>query len=86
MKFSKAEESFYKQKSRATWIAEGDNNTAYFHNYVKDRINRNKIQSLMLDDGTKIFDPKQIHKETFQHFQERLRDPRTSPPAAPLLS
>ena len=44
--FSSIEESLLRQKSRNKWIAKGDNNSVYFHNCVKDRINRNEILSL----------------------------------------
>ena len=53
---SSAEESFLRQKSRNLWVAEGDNNSTYFHNCVKDRNNRNKLLSLTRDDDTVVYE------------------------------
>ena len=49
---SKAEESLLRQKSRIQWLAEGDQNTQFFHRVVRQRINRNKLVSLSLADGS----------------------------------
>ena len=52
------------------WLAKGDTNTAYFHNNMKDRYNKNKILSLELEDGQRVFDMQQIHQlcNTFRSF------------------
>lgn len=39
----KAEEMFWKQKSRVFWLREGDRNTIFFHALTKQRRVRNKI-------------------------------------------
>ena len=57
------------------WLAEGDSNTAYFHNSMKDRYNTNKIVSLELEDGHKVYDMPQIHQASVSIFAlfSRLR-------------
>ena len=55
-KYSSTEEALMHKKSRNLWIAQGDQNTAYFHNYVKARINQNKILSLTKEDNTRLFE------------------------------
>ncbi|GJX80231.1 hypothetical protein Tco_0328380 [Tanacetum coccineum] len=59
----KDKESFLKQKSKATWLKEGDMNSKYFHNVVKGRLNRGRIYSVedvngiahfRNDDGTQF--------------------------------
>lgn len=50
----KAEESFFYQKSRVTWLLGGDSNTSYFHRMADSRKSLNNI--LFLNDafGTKF--------------------------------
>ena len=72
--FSAAEEAFLKQKSRIQWVAEGDQNTAYFHRCVKDIINRNKILSLTRVDNSKVFEVSQFHSEAISYFSNILND------------
>ena len=67
--YSKAEESFTRQKSRALLMKEGDRNTKYFHGCLPDRINNNKIVSLELMNGTKVTRPADIHSAAIEHFQ-----------------
>ena len=60
------------QKFRNMWIAEGDQNTSYFHNCVKARSNQNKIVSLTKEDGTRLFEVPLIHQEAISHFENLL--------------
>ncbi|CAN1132906.1 hypothetical protein LINPERHAP2_LOCUS7324 [Linum perenne] len=48
------EESFFRQKARATWITEGDKNTAYFHRSMKARHARNFISVIKKDDVSRL--------------------------------
>ncbi|XP_074298901.1 uncharacterized protein LOC141629876 [Silene latifolia] len=41
--WSKARDSFLQQKAKSNWLADGDNNTALFHNAIKKRCLRNKV-------------------------------------------
>ncbi|XP_074290769.1 uncharacterized protein LOC141617471 [Silene latifolia] len=47
----KACDSFLLQKSKATWLKEGDSNSSYFHSCIKGRQARNKIFRVADDRG-----------------------------------
>ncbi|CAD5335072.1 unnamed protein product [Arabidopsis thaliana] len=49
-----AEESFFHQRSRVSWFAEGDSNTHYFHRMVDSRKSFNTINSLVDSNGLLI--------------------------------
>ena len=67
--FSKAEEAFHKQKSRISWIKEGDSNSKIFHHDVKARFNRNKVMSILLENGDRTHEPAAIHAATVRHIE-----------------
>lgn len=56
----KAEEVYWKQRSRQTWLALGDRNTAYFHAQAKGRRARNRITVIENLEGTPVFEDDQI--------------------------
>ncbi|XP_071903082.1 uncharacterized protein [Coffea arabica] len=45
------EEAYWNQKSRLSWLLEGDKNTQFFHATVKGRRSRNRIQKLKKSSG-----------------------------------
>jgi predicted metal-dependent phosphoesterase TrpH len=45
------EEIYKMQRSRVNWMANGDRNTTYFHNYARARKKRNLIMKLKDSDG-----------------------------------
>ncbi|XP_059068297.1 uncharacterized protein LOC131858848 [Cryptomeria japonica] len=53
------EEVYWRDKSRALWIAEGDRNTKFFHAISKVRRNKNKITPIIDDGGTLRSNPGQ---------------------------
>ena len=81
---SKAEESFTRQKSRAIWMKDGDRNSKYFHGCMKDRVNNNKIISLEMEDGSRVFKPSEIHSAAIGHFQKLFTDPDSNYSASDL--
>ena len=59
---SNAEESFKKQKSRIKRLALGDQNTKFFHQKVSTHRERNKILSLLDDNGNRVEEPGAVNK------------------------
>ena len=47
----KEEESFWKEKSKNTWLKEGDRNTKVFHGWAQVRKMKNRVASLIDDRG-----------------------------------
>lgn len=47
----KAEETMWRQRSRAVWLMEGDKNTNFFHGKANQRRKTNEIQKLKDSDG-----------------------------------
>lgn len=66
------EEVFWKQKSRKTWLDEGDKNTKLFHNSVKLRRVINRISKIKIRNGSEVEDPKLISKEAVDFFSNIL--------------
>jgi len=83
---SKAEESFYCQKSRVQWLAEGDQNTSFFHNSIKCRLNENKLVSLTLEDGSRITDSSSISSEVVHYYHSLLNSGSSAYPGYSPLS
>ena len=65
------EEVFLKQKSKITWLKEGDSNSKYFHRVVKGRINRNRIETIMNKDG-KWIEGEEMGNEFVNYFKDFL--------------
>jgi hypothetical protein len=46
------EEVMWMQRSRISWLREGDKNTSFFHNKASGRARKNKILKLKKEDGS----------------------------------
>ena len=68
----RAEESFYKQKSRVQWIREGDSNTSFFHKTVAARQSRNSISYLISSEGNRISTFSDMAEEAVSFFQKLI--------------
>ncbi|KAJ6889556.1 hypothetical protein NC652_030338 [Populus alba x Populus x berolinensis] len=79
----KAEESYYKQKSRIQWLHLGDRNTAFFHKSLLHRQVRNRIHSLQDESGNTVHDPQELGKLASNYFEHLLSAPQ--PPDTPNL-
>lgn len=63
-----AEEIFLKQKSRVTWLKNGDANNKFFFNSCKDRWNTNKIFSLEDNEGHTISSHRNISEIAVAYY------------------
>ncbi|XP_071740088.1 uncharacterized protein [Rutidosis leptorrhynchoides] len=68
IKKEKKKTKMLKQKSRIKWALEGDENSKYFHNFIKRRANKNNIHGISIN-GTWTEDPHLIKQETFRYFK-----------------
>ena len=64
----RAEKSYYKQKSRVSWIREGDQNIRYFHKLVAAQKKRSSINFFMDAEGNKLTSYTQISSEAVAFF------------------
>nr|GEY33381.1 hypothetical protein [Tanacetum cinerariifolium] len=46
------EEKVLRQKTKIQWLREGDHNSAYFHNMLKGRVHKNRIEVVYDDQGS----------------------------------
>lgn len=79
----KAEEDYWKQRSRQTWLALGDRNTAYFHASTKGRRARNRLTVIEDASGTPLFEDEQIATVISDYYSHIFTS--TNPPAAELV-
>jgi hypothetical protein len=64
------EEMLWLQRSRITWLKEGDKNTRFFHQKAVWRRRRSKIKKLKCDDGTLNEVPSDMERMATSYFQE----------------
>ncbi|KAG7559476.1 Ribonuclease H-like superfamily [Arabidopsis thaliana x Arabidopsis arenosa] len=64
------EEQFWKQKSRLTWVDEGDRNTKFFHAVTKNIRAQNRIQKLVDDDGKEWYTELQLGRVAEAYFKK----------------
>lgn len=72
------DEIFWKQKSRALWLREGDRNTKFFHATTKQRRAQNRITSIKDRHGATIQTEEGIVHVAVHYFQELFTEPETS--------
>ncbi|KAJ6889555.1 hypothetical protein NC652_030338 [Populus alba x Populus x berolinensis] len=76
MQLCKAEESFYKQKSRVQWLQLGDRNTTFFHKSLLHRQVRNRVHNLQDAEGNLVHDQQKIGKIASAYYEELLSTPQ----------
>ncbi|KAF3661675.1 hypothetical protein FXO37_12812 [Capsicum annuum] len=62
------EQEFWRLKSRISWLAEGDNNTRFFHTSTLNRRRRNRINSLRDDSRNWNYSEENIKNSIFQYY------------------
>ncbi|KAF5465270.1 hypothetical protein F2P56_015292 [Juglans regia] len=63
--------------AKKRWLMEGDRNSKIFHAVVKQKLNSTMIESMVLEDGTVLESPEEIHEGAVRHFQNFLSTPTT---------
>lgn len=64
------DEILWAQRSRVSWLSEGDRNTKYFHGKASQHRQRNKITSIK-DDKECLFEgQQQVAQEAIRYFSE----------------
>lgn len=69
---STVEESFFLQRSRVSWLREGDLNTSYFHKMASARQAINHIHYLIDVNGSRIETQSGIHNHCVEYFMNTL--------------
>ncbi|GKV51601.1 hypothetical protein SLEP1_g58236 [Rubroshorea leprosula] len=69
----KHKESMLQQKSRKTWLLNGDANTKFFHNGVKGRWKRNEMNSIYMQ-GTQIVEVSKMKEEISSYFESMFKE------------
>lgn len=67
-----AQEIHWKQRSRITWLKEGDQNTKFFHQSAKARSSFNKTSHITID-GMKTEDPATIQSKAVKYFSNLFK-------------
>jgi hypothetical protein len=67
----RSKEALLVQRSRDRWLKEGDANTTYFHNCVKERGSVNALRALLVD-GEWLESPPLIRQTTVNFFRRHF--------------
>ncbi|XP_024159346.1 uncharacterized protein LOC112166695 [Rosa chinensis] len=63
------QEKYRRQRSRAIWLKEGDQNSAYFHRRASNRRSKNTIKGLTNESGEWSSEPDDIKRLLLTYFQ-----------------
>ncbi|KAJ0261902.1 Alpha carbonic anhydrase domain-containing protein [Hirschfeldia incana] len=66
----KAEEEYWRQRSRQLWLTLGDSNTGYFHASTKARKSRNRLTVIEDDNGIPWFEEEKIAEVICKYFDK----------------
>ncbi|GJU13333.1 putative ribonuclease H-like domain-containing protein [Tanacetum coccineum] len=68
-----------RQKTRVRWDVEGDENSKFFHSYVKRRNNKSNLRGLMIN-GVWCEDPNLINEEMARHYKSLFFEGKVTRP------
>ncbi|XP_071718722.1 uncharacterized protein [Rutidosis leptorrhynchoides] len=71
----KVKSNMAKQKSRFKWLMDGDENTKFFHSFMKRRYSKRNLRGLNIN-GTWCEDPIDIKQEVVKHFKSLFANRR----------
>jgi len=63
------EEEMWRQKSRAIWLQQGDQNTIFFHQHASHRRNKNAIWEIKDGNGISHSGQEDLETEFVRHFK-----------------
>ncbi|XP_060202972.1 uncharacterized protein LOC132631414 [Lycium barbarum] len=63
------QEALLKQKAQIKWFEEGDSNTRYFHNVIKDRRRRLQLHRIKNSKGKWLHSDEKISNSAIRHFK-----------------
>ncbi|KAL0923155.1 hypothetical protein M5K25_007201 [Dendrobium thyrsiflorum] len=66
--------TWWKQRAKVKWMAEGDTNSKFFQTYASARRNANFINMIKDDNGSIIEDPIQVEQVILRFFQGKWQD------------
>ncbi|XP_074306069.1 uncharacterized protein LOC141641297 [Silene latifolia] len=69
---SLARDSFLQQRAKSVWIKEGDTNSAYFHNSIRCRRNKNRVIMIEDMDGNLCESPDKVQSAFLNYYKHLL--------------
>ena len=63
------EESYWKQRSRVLWLAEGDKNSKFFHQRVSGRKKKNSIRAIKDENGVEVVGDNRVGQVVVNYFR-----------------
>ena len=69
------DEVYWRQRSRAIWLKEGDRNSKFFHRRATNRRKRNKLKGLFDQHGVWQTSPQGMESVVLHYFQDLFANP-----------
>ncbi|VFQ83855.1 unnamed protein product [Cuscuta campestris] len=84
---SKRKYAFWRQKCNVKWLQDGDANTKFFHNLVKEKRRKQRISTLTNDQGQTIEDTASLEAMVVEHYKNLFNshEPMPSHEVSPKL-
>ncbi|KAM5550671.1 hypothetical protein ABKV19_027155, partial [Rosa sericea] len=67
------QETYWRQRSRALWLKDGDRNSTYFHRAASQRRNKNRIKGLQTPNGTWETNPTALRQLLADYYNQVFR-------------